>query len=180
MKHPYIRIAAILMVLLLTLVSAGFTPVAGAELPPMEESTLSSLADLNAPAGAGWAIAIAAGERHTCAVTVSGGVKCWGDNSRGQLGDGTYRTRPVPVDVVGLTSGVEAIAVGEEHSCAQLSGGRVKCWGHYYGATPQDITGLASGVQALSLFSTHLCEIAGLDLQSNLIGLASNSTLPSE
>ena len=42
----------------------------------------------------------------------------WGDNQYGELGDGTQTNRSTPAPVTGLTSGVTAVAAGEDYSLA--------------------------------------------------------------
>jgi alpha-tubulin suppressor-like RCC1 family protein len=66
---------------------------------------------------------------HSCALTAANGVKCWGENQFGELGDNSSINRTTPVDVSGLASGVQAISVGGQRSCALLNSGSVKCWG---------------------------------------------------
>ncbi len=75
-------------------------------------------------------VAISAGRYHTCAVTVAGGVQCWGSNSRSELGDGTTTTRSVPVDVVGLANDIAGVAAGGRFTCAETSTGGLQCWGN--------------------------------------------------
>jgi alpha-tubulin suppressor-like RCC1 family protein len=86
------------------------------------------------------AVMLAAGKSFTCALTETGGVKCWGWNIRGQLGDGTFADRALPADVNGLSGGVIAIAAGDEHACALLAAGSIRCWGN--GSEGQLGTGL--------------------------------------
>jgi alpha-tubulin suppressor-like RCC1 family protein len=71
---------------------------------------------------------IVVGADFNCVLTTEGGVKCWGDNYFGQLGDGTYLSNN-PVDALGLTEGVEAIGSGEYIGCALINDGGIKCWG---------------------------------------------------
>jgi alpha-tubulin suppressor-like RCC1 family protein len=108
------------------------------------------------PGLAGTVVALAAGHMHTCALTTSGGARCWGYNWDGQVGDGTtVLTRQSPVDVSGLASGVVDIAAGAAHTCAVLATGGIKCWGYnssgelgdgttFKRPTPVDVVGTSS------------------------------------
>lgn len=73
--------------------------------------------------------AIAAGENHTCALKKDGTVWCWGDNTHGELGDGTTTLNPSPTQVIALGSTVVEIAAGQSHSCARKLDGSLWCWG---------------------------------------------------
>jgi alpha-tubulin suppressor-like RCC1 family protein len=114
--------------------------------------------------------AVATGDGFACAL-ISGGVKCWGINSGGQLGDGTCSLQSsVPVDVVGLTSGVTSIAAGQDHTCAVLSDGTIKCWGgNAYGqlgtgtydptCQPVDVAGLGADAASISMGYGYSCAV---------------------
>lgn len=75
--------------------------------------------------------AIAAGNEHSLALTSTGTVLAWGNNSFGQLGDGTNTSRITPV-TVSLPPGttVTAIAAGRSHSLAVTSAGTALAWGN--------------------------------------------------
>ena len=73
---------------------------------------------------------VAAGYRHACVRITDGSVKCWGYNGSGQLGTGSASDSGsyTPTSVAGLT-GVTQITAGEDHTCAVVAAGAVKCWG---------------------------------------------------
>jgi alpha-tubulin suppressor-like RCC1 family protein len=115
--------------------------------------------------------AISAGHAHTCALTTAGAVLCWGDNTDGQLGNGSTMQSPVPVQVSGLTSGVIAISAFNLHTCAVTSAGAVVCWGdNQYGElgsytamplseVPAAVEGLTSGFASVASGSMHTCAL---------------------
>ena len=125
---------------------------------------------------------VAAGEFHTCVVTSTGKVLCWGSNAYGQLGNNSTTDSPAPVQVSGLTSGVTGVAAGggdagggtnplQGHTCAVTSGGGLMCWGSNAGGQlgnnstsdaliPVQVSGLTSGVTAVAAGYSHTCAIA--------------------
>ena len=77
------------------------------------------------------AVAITAGDYHTCAILDDGSVSCWGCNNYGQLGDGTTTDRNTPTQTSSLGTDRTAVAItaGAYHTCAILDDGSVSCWG---------------------------------------------------
>ncbi|MGE3843813.1 MAG: chitobiase/beta-hexosaminidase C-terminal domain-containing protein, partial [Vicinamibacterales bacterium] len=78
-------------------------------------------------AGLSNVVAIAGGTYHSLALTSDGTVWSWGNNSQGQLGDGTTTDRATPT-ALGLTN-IVAIAAGQWHSQAVASDGTRYAWG---------------------------------------------------
>jgi alpha-tubulin suppressor-like RCC1 family protein len=98
---------------------------------------------------------VSTGVAHTCSLIKGGGVKCWGSNEFGQLGNGTATTSSKPVSVIGLPRPANEISAGGYHSCARLDNGSIYCWGR--GTKGQ----LGNDKKASSLTAAPVVEVAG-------------------
>ena len=115
----------------------------------------------------GSAIAVEAGEYHTCAILSGGAVRCWGKNNAGQLGDGSTTDRAAPVAVQGLPGAVRALGGGVDSSCAVTQAGALYCWGAQYpllafdggSLTARLYPGLESGITDVSGGDYHFCAL---------------------
>ncbi|MFF7179452.1 hypothetical protein [Streptomyces sp. NPDC008121] len=74
---------------------------------------------------------LSAGYAHSLAVGTRGGVRAWGDNRHGALGDGTTAQRLVPVPSL-LTSGVRGVAAGLFFSLGAMTDGTARGWGQNF------------------------------------------------
>lgn len=128
-----------------------------------QRNTPVAVSGMNSPVAS-----ISAGWGQTCSVSTSGGAKCWGYNTYGDLGNGNEVNATAPVDVTGLTSGVSRVSTGVEHSCAVTTSGGIKCWGrNRYGGfgtgdttnsdVPVNALGVSSGVAAISSADQYSC-----------------------
>ncbi|MBW2735991.1 MAG: hypothetical protein JRH20_26700, partial [Deltaproteobacteria bacterium] len=109
-------------------------------------------------------VQLAVGDSHACAVLNDASVRCWGLNTRRQLGNDDNVSSSTPVTPVGLTGAsvqVVDVSLGYDHSCARLSTGALKCWGWDTqgqlgvgdlggSGIPTDVVGL-TGVKQVSL-----------------------------
>ena len=79
------------------------------------------------------AITLATAFNSICALLDDGSVKCWGDDSQGQLGNGGSNSdlNSPPASAINLGAGrtAKAITAGEFHFCAILDDDSIKCWG---------------------------------------------------
>jgi len=110
---------------------------------------------------------VVTGGGHSCARLSNNTVKCWGDNARGQLGNGEMggiETRPVAT----LGYAAEEIFAGAQHTCAITPAGKLECWGanddgqignDVFGGEqlgPMEVPGLSS-VHLAALGSSFTC-----------------------
>jgi len=104
---------------------------------------------------------VVAGDYHVCAVLQNGEARCWGNNSAGQLGNGTVTDSSAPVPVSQMTQAA-GVTTGGFHSCAVLRNGAVQCWGMNEVGELGDGTTVSSSVPvAVSGIATAVAVAAG-------------------
>jgi len=110
------------------------------------------------------------GAFHSCAISRSGVLKCWGYDFNGELGNGPGNSnKNTPDNVVGSSKYI-GVAGGETFTCAVTSGGGVQCWGrNVFGQlgdgsridrdSPVQVVGLTSGATAVVAGHRHGCAL---------------------
>ena len=118
--------------------------------------------------GSAKAVAVSAGDEHTCALLTTGAIRCWGSNTSGQLGNNSTTASNIPVAVQGV-SGAIGVSAGGQHTCALLATGAIKCWGRNTNGqlgnntvtnskTAVSVSGV-SGASMVSAGSAHTCAV---------------------
>ena len=123
---------------------------AGVKVPQLRELTLT------------------AGQEHTCALTSSQGVSCWGGNTKGALGGGPSSPSPTPTTVgsLPLASSLVELVSGAHHNCVRTNSKAVGCWGDnaeaqlgngnfFNTSMPSQVTSSDSSFSPIGLFSGH-------------------------
>jgi alpha-tubulin suppressor-like RCC1 family protein len=103
----------------------GYTENIGDDEPPSDWDPVEVADDV---------VELVAGSDHNCALRAGGQLRCWGDNTAGQLGYGNTDVvgddeTPASAGDVPLPDAVLSVAAGTSHNCALLEGGDVMCWG---------------------------------------------------
>ena len=126
-------------------------------------------ADNRLPASVPWRVAsVSCGSRHTCALSTTGKVQCWGANDRNQA------------EVTGQNENTvfTSISIGGDHSCGLVAaGGAVRCWGDdSYGQAPAETIAPTVGnkIVQVSCGGQHCCAIQGPSLSLHCWGSNSN------
>ena len=114
-------------------------------------------------------IAIGGSQGTYCVITTTGALRCWGDNTFGNIGDGSNGSRVSIAAFTVFASGVTDVAMGEISTCAVVNGG-AQCWGANASGeigsgsatgtkSPTAVLNMTSGVTKISLTVAHTCAI---------------------
>lgn len=111
---------------------------------------------------------ITAGRFHTCGLTSTGAVLCWGDGGEGELGSGVPNVSSTPILAFGLSGMPKAVSISETNTCILTTQGGVMCRGRNGsgqlgngtdGSTFVAIDGLSRGVTAITTGSNFACAL---------------------
>ena len=95
--------------------------------------------------------------RNTCAIRDDGDLYCWGRNGNGQLGIGSMGSshwKDRPTNTNNLGSDAISVSMGEQHTCAVLDTGVLKCWGrNHHGQVGDGSTTDRSAPQTINVGS---------------------------
>ena len=127
-----------------------------------------TVATPTAGASSAGAIAVAAGNNHSCAIVAGNALKCWGANAAGQLGTTTVGNTTQPAFSASMFSGVTQLAAGTAHNCVVQSGA-VRCFGlnssgqlgngTTTAAAGTAYTAVASGATGVAAGFGHTCAV---------------------
>jgi alpha-tubulin suppressor-like RCC1 family protein len=113
--------------------------------------------------------AIAAGNDAVYAILSDGTFMSWGDNTYGQLGDGTTMSHFTPVAVSSL-QGAVSVTAGDFHACVRFSNGSVKCWGRNDYGQVGDGTLQTTRDTPVTALATNTTAIAAQDFATCALG----------
>lgn len=74
-------------------------------------------------------VKLSVGAVDVCALDSTGNAYCWGNNERGQVGDGSTTNRSTPVQI-GQNLRFTSLGVGTYHVCGIATDGYAYCWGN--------------------------------------------------
>lgn len=105
-------------------------------------------------------LAVESDEYRSCGLRVDGSVWCWGDNTNGELGNGTIGgNRAEPAPVMGLPADIVEIDLGAFHACARTGAGALWCWGRFDAESPAPLPYLVQAPPVVEIASGgfHTC-----------------------
>jgi uncharacterized repeat protein (TIGR02543 family) len=130
-------------------------------------------------------VAISLGSSHSSAISSTGRVFTWGNNTSGQLGDTTTTLRNTPTEITSrfsLAAGdkIVSMSLGSSHSSAISSTGRVFTWGNnFYGQLGDATTGSSNDKSIPTEITSRFSLAAGDKIVSLSLGQSHSSAISS-